>query len=243
MKKTTLALMTSISLALTSYGASGHSEDKVSLNFHYQVKDKQQEKNGYKVILLSPKISFSKNIPAEYQEKFDAALQSQIKEILQTEGYEIIPTQNENTLNAQEKQAGYLAFRISGHIDILEENQMDYKNNQKSPLQEGMDMSSGILRFDFLEPLSAEVFHTFSIDLSKIHSKEHYIKRVRNHSGGFMTDKVVHTSDTYSYADSIRKILNQVYAESLEKIDKELRFHNVKYYQKDIQALKSKSNK
>ncbi|PAF48689.1 hypothetical protein BKH41_05315 [Helicobacter sp. 12S02232-10] len=241
MKNTTLALIAGVSIVLAGCATSVPTKNGVSLNFNYQFKREPQGKTNRSLILIEPKIIFSKNISPNYREKFEKSLKSQVEEMFKAEGYQVINVADKNTLSTQDKKAGYLALAISGHIDVLEDTKLKVEANTKNLDQEGVDTSSGFLRLEFFEPMSLDILHTFNIDLSKLHAKTHYIKPVATNSGGFMTKKVVHSVSEDSYDDGIKKILNQIYAKTMKKIDKELSDKNIDQYEKALKEVKNKT--
>ncbi|MGL2723573.1 HpaA2 protein, partial [Helicobacter pylori] len=139
--------------------------ESVDLHFHYPIKGKQEPKNNHLVVLIDPKIEANKVIPENYQKEFEKSLFLQLSSFLERKGYSVSQFKDASEIPQDVKEKALLVLRMDGNVAILEDivEESDALNEEKV-----IDMSSGYLNLNFVEPKSEDIIHSFGIDVSKI---------------------------------------------------------------------------
>ncbi|WP_104748573.1 HpaA family protein [Helicobacter cetorum] len=241
MKKSNLALVLGVFLtsgmlhadlaqdkAHKDYHHAMNTGESTGLNFHYPIKGEQKPANGHVVVLIDPKLEFSKIIPQAYQKEFEKSLALQISSLFERKGYSVSHVKSESEINDEMKKKARLALRIDGNVAVLE----DIIEEGKGSTEESMiDMSSGYLNLNLFEPKSGDIIHSFGIDVSKIKAVIERVMLTRTNSGGYMPKTFTHRVKENDHDRAIRKIMNQAYQKTMAHVSKEFSLKNVAGYQ------------
>ncbi len=209
----------------------------VELHFHYPIKGKQEPKNNHLVVLIEPKIEINKVIPESYQKEFEKSLVLQLSNVLERKGYSVSSFKDVSEIPQDIKEKALLVLRMDGNMaileDIVEEN--DATNEEKV-----IDMSSGYLNLNFVEPSSEDIVHSFGVDISKIEAVIERVVLDRTNSGGFVPKTFVHKIKETDHDRAIKKIMNQVYHKVMVQVSRELSKKHMDRYEKVASEMKKR---
>lgn len=211
--------------------------ESVELHFHYPIKGKQEPKNGHLVVLIDPKIEANKVIPENYQKEFEKSLFLQLSNFLERKGYSVSQFKDVSEIPQDIKEKALLVLRMDGNVAILEDivEESDALNEEKV-----IDMSSGYLNLNFVEPKSEDIIHSFGIDVSKIKAVIERVELRRTNSGGFVPKTFVHRIKETDHDQAIKKIMNQAYHKVMVNITKELSKKHMERYEKVSSEMKKR---
>ncbi|GAA7853478.1 HpaA2 protein [Helicobacter pylori] len=209
----------------------------VELHFHYPIKGKQEPKNGHLVVLIDPKIEANKVIPENYQKEFEKSLFLQLSSFLERKGYSVSQFKDASEIPQDIKEKALLVLRMDGNVAILEDivEESDALNEEKV-----IDMSSGYLNLNFVEPKSEDIIHSFGIDVSKIKAVIERVELRHTNSGGFVPKTFVYKIKETDHDQAIRKIMNQAYHKVMVHITKELSKKHMERYEKVSSEMKKR---
>ncbi|EJB39934.1 hypothetical protein HPNQ4161_0023 [Helicobacter pylori NQ4161] len=222
------------SLAKHQHNNTGES---VELHFHYPIKGKQESKNNHLVVLIEPKIEINKVIPESYQKEFEKSLVLQLSNVLERKGYSVSQFKDANEIPQDIKEKALFVLRMDGNVAILEDivEESNALNEEKV-----IDMSSGYLNLNFVEPKSEDIIHSFGIDVSKIEAVIERVELRRTNSGGFVPKTFVHKIKETDHDRAIKKIMNQAYYKVMAHITKELSKKHMERYEKVSSEMKKR---
>ncbi len=211
--------------------------ESVELHFHYPIKGKQEPKNSHLVVLIEPKIEINKVIPENYQKEFEKSLFLQLSSFLERKGYSVSQFKDVSEIPQDIKEKALLVLRMDGNVAILEDivEESDALNEEKV-----IDMSSGYLNLNFVEPKSEDIIHSFGIDVSRIKAVIERVELRRTNSGGFVPKTFVHRIKETDHDQAIKKIMNQAYHKVMVHITKELSKKHMEHYEKVSSEMKKR---
>ncbi|GAA6988075.1 HpaA2 protein [Helicobacter pylori] len=211
--------------------------ESVELHFHYPIKGKQEPKNSHLVVLIEPNIEINKVIPENYQKEFEKSLVLQLSSFLERKGYSVSQFKDASEIPQDIKEKALLVLRMDGNVAILEDivEESDALSEEKV-----IDMSSGYLNLNFVEPKSEDIIHSFGIDVSKIKAVIERVVLDRTNSGGFVPKTFVHKIKETDHDQAIRKIMNQAYHKVMVHITKELSKKHMERYEKVSSEMKKR---
>ncbi|MGT0059346.1 HpaA2 protein [Helicobacter pylori] len=211
--------------------------ESVDLHFHYPIKGKQEPKNGHLVVLIDPKIEANKVIPENYQKEFEKSLFLQLSSFLERKGYSVSQFKDVSEIPQDIKEKALLVLRMDGNMAILEDI---VEGNDAANEEKVIDMSSGYLNLNFVEPSSEDIVHSFGVDVSKIEAVIERVELRRTNSGGFVPKTFVHRIKETDHDQAIRKIMNQAYHKVMVHITKELSKKHMDHYEKVASEMKKR---
>ncbi|WP_237003134.1 HpaA2 protein [Helicobacter pylori] len=211
--------------------------ESVELHFHYPIKGKQEPKNSHLVVLIEPKIEINKVIPENYQKEFEKSLFLQLGSFLERKGYSVSQFKDVSEIPQDIKEKALLVLRMDGNVAILEDIvvESDALNEEKV-----IDISSGYLNLNFIEPKSEDIIHSFGIDVSRIKAVIERVELRRTNSGGFVPKTFVHRIKETDHDQAIKKIMNQAYHKVMVNITKELSKKHMEHYEKVSSEMKKR---
>ncbi|WP_101008175.1 HpaA2 protein [Helicobacter pylori] len=211
--------------------------ESVDLHFHYPIKGKQEPKNGHLVVLIDPKIEANKVIPENYQKEFEKSLFLQLSSFLERKGYSVSQFKDVSEIPQDIKEKALLVLRMDGNVAILEDI---VEGSDALSEERVIDMSSGYLNLNFVEPKSEDIIHSFGIDVSKLKAVIERVELRRTNSGGFVPKTFVHRIKETDHDQAIRKIMNQAYHKVMVNITKELSKKHMEHYEKVSSEMKKR---
>ncbi len=211
--------------------------ESVELHFHYPIKGKQEPKNNHLVVLIEPKIEINKVIPESYQKEFEKSLALQLSNVLERKGYSVSQFKDVSEIPQDIKEKALLVLRMDGNMAILEDivEESDALNEEKV-----IDMSSGYLSLNFVEPKSEDIIHSFGVDVSKIEAVIERVELSRANSGGFVPKTFVHKIKETDHDRAIKKIMNQAYHKVMVQVSRELSKKHMDHYEKVASEMKKR---
>ncbi|QEF33114.1 4-hydroxyphenylacetate catabolism regulator HpaA [Helicobacter pylori] len=211
--------------------------ESVDLHFHYPIKGKQEPKNNHLVVLIDPKIEANKVIPENYQKEFEKSLFLQLSSFLERKGYSVSQFKDASEIPQDIKEKALLVLHMDGNVAILEDivEESNALNEERV-----IDMSSGYLNLNFVEPKSEDIIHSFGIDVSKIKATIERVELRRTNSGGFVPKTFVHRIKETDHDRAIKKIMNQAYYKVMVHITKELSKKHMEHYEKVSSEMKKR---
>ncbi|MFT2613825.1 HpaA family protein [Helicobacter pylori] len=211
--------------------------ESVELHFHYPIKGKQEPKNGHLVVLIEPKIEINKVIPESYQKEFEKSLALQLSNVLERKGYSVSQFKDVSEIPQDIKEKALLVLRMDGNMAILEDI---VEGNDVANEEKVIDMSSGYLNLNFVEPSSEDIVHSFGVDVSKIEAVIERVELRRTNSGGFVPKTFVHKIKETDHDRAIKKIMNQAYHKVMAQVSRELSKKHMDHYEKVSSEMKKR---
>ncbi|CAJ99298.1 HpaA family protein [Helicobacter acinonychis] len=211
--------------------------ESVELHFYYPIKGKQEPKNSHLVVLVEPNIEVNKVIPEDYQKEFEKSLVFQLSSLLEKKGYSVSSFKDVSEIPQDTKEKALLVLRMDGNMAILEDL---VEENDATREEKVIDMSSGYLNLNFVEPKSEDIIHSFGVDISKIKAVIERVVLDRMNSGGFVPKTFIHKIKETDHDRAIKKIMNQAYHKVMAQVSKELNKKNMGRYEKMASEMKNR---
>ncbi|GAA9806872.1 HpaA family protein [Helicobacter pylori] len=212
------------------------SEHVTPLDFNYPIHIVQAPQNHHVVGILAPHIQVSDNLKP-YIDKFQDALVNQIQTIFEKRGYQVLRSQDEKALSAQDKRKIFSVLDLKGWVGILEDLKMNLKDPNNPNLDTLVDQSSGSVWFSFYEPESNHVVHDFAVEVGTFQAITYTYKH--SNSGGFnSSNSIIHEDLEKNKEDAIHQILNKIYALIMKKAVTELTEKNISQHKEAIDKMK-----
>ncbi|WP_163532918.1 HpaA family protein [Helicobacter suis] len=208
------------------------------LDFSYPIGIVQEPLTHHTVGILFPHIQVSDNLKP-YINRFEDALASQIQEIFQKRGYQVVRLPNREALTPDLKHKMWSVADVGGWIGILEDVKMDVDNPEKKDTDTMVDQSSGAVWFKFFEPETGRVIHNFGAQIGGAQAVSHIYTYKPTNSGGFAGPNAVSEFvRDKNNDDAIRRILNRVYRIVMKRLVDELTDKNINRYRNAIEQIK-----
>ncbi|WP_104732389.1 HpaA family protein [Helicobacter salomonis] len=216
----------------------GRTTGDTLLDFNYPINIVQEPINNRFVGILAPHMQVSDNLKP-YIAQFQEALLSQIQEIFQKRGYQVLHFTTREALTPAQRHKTWAVLDLNAWVGVLEDIKMQTSDPAKQNLDVMVDQSSGSLWFNFFEPETGRVIHNFGVDVSNYQAVTHTYSYRSTNSGGFyapgVTNKVQLIKDK---DDAIRRILNEMYVKVIRSLVAELTDSNVNRYSNAIEKIK-----